>query len=133
MLPSGATATPSGKAKRASWRFPSTLPTSPANPAKVETTPAGVIWRMGLVPILGDVNIAYFIDRCALRTVKLRLVWRTINTAHVIAQTGDRGDGVGFVDGHSPGGKGGGKNHGCDQQRDGEFFHKSESSRGCRE
>ena len=42
---------PDGALKRASVPVPSTAPDVPGNPASVVTTPAGVIFRMALLPL----------------------------------------------------------------------------------
>ena len=50
-LPAPSTATPLGQLKRAAAPVPSALPDEPAVPASVVTTPAGVIFRMVLLPV----------------------------------------------------------------------------------
>ena len=49
---------PVGSLKRAAAPLPSALPLEPALPARVVTTPAGVILRMVLLLLVGDVEVA---------------------------------------------------------------------------
>src|SRR5205809_7791352 len=51
MLPTLSMATAAGPLKRAALPVPLTLPVLPAKPAKVVTTPAGVILRMVLLTV----------------------------------------------------------------------------------
>ena len=61
-----------GLPNRAALPVPSFDPNTPAWPASVVTTPAGVICRIVLLPCVGDIHRARGVHRHALRTIESR-------------------------------------------------------------
>ena len=71
-MPALSTATPAGALKRAALPVPSTSPACPGDPARVVTTPAGVILRIVVIAEVGHIDVARAVHRHPVGAVELR-------------------------------------------------------------